>query len=95
MADTLTITLAQLNQSVGNLAGNAAAMLAALVLDISSTPYSAMPTPPHRHFPNKNSLLRREKTDSLRRFLSIHYQMEEPCWWPQTSRGPGPVNGDS
>ena len=29
MADTLTITLAQLNQSVGDLAGNAAAMLAA------------------------------------------------------------------
>ena len=29
MADTLTITLAQLNQSVGNIAGNAAAMLAA------------------------------------------------------------------
>ena len=29
MADTLKITLAQLNQSVGDLAGNAAAMLAA------------------------------------------------------------------
>ncbi|MFM5955040.1 MAG: NAD+ synthase [Novosphingobium sp.] len=29
MADTLSITLAQLNQSVGNIAGNAAAMLAA------------------------------------------------------------------
>ena len=29
MVDTLSITLAQLNQSVGDIAGNAAAMLAA------------------------------------------------------------------